>query len=96
MDNDLEKLLEIENNDEILKYKFSYDNFLMWPVVRWQILSKALNNYEEQTTKKTLKKKDLLKYSFNVILKYPYFVKNTEITSFGTTVSNFFDKRQVL
>lgn len=52
MDNDLEKLLEIENNDEILKYKFSYDNFLMLPVVRWQILSKALNNYEEQTTKK--------------------------------------------
>lgn len=30
-----------------------------------------------------------MKYSFNVILKYPYFVKNTEITSFGTTVSNF-------
>ena len=89
MDNALEKLLKIENNDEILKYKFSYDNFLMWPVVRWQILSKALNNYEEQTTKKTLKKKDLLKYSFNVILKYPYFVKNTKITSFGTTVSNF-------
>lgn len=88
MDNNLEKLLDIEKNEKILEYRFGFDDFLMWPLVRWQILSKAVNNYEETPKKQTIKIRDLLKYSFNVILKYPYLVKDKEIVSFGTSLSN--------
>ncbi len=88
MDNNLEKLLDIEKNEKILEYRFGFDDFLMWPLVRWQILSNSVNNYEENPKKQTIKTKNLLKYSFNVILKYPYFIKNIPIISFGTTLDN--------
>lgn len=86
MENALEKLLEIEKDEKILEYRFSFDNFLMWPKIRGVVFLKAINDYQEQTRKSTPKISQLLKYATNVFMKYPYFVKNTDIMSFGTTL----------
>lgn len=88
MTNALEKLLEIERDEKILEYRFSFDNFLMWPIIRWSLFSQAINDYEEPIIKSTPKISQLLKYATNVFMKYPYFVKNTDIILFGATVSN--------
>lgn len=94
MANALEKLLEIEKDEKILEYRFSFDNFLMWPIIRQKLFSRAINDYEEQTIKSTPKISQLLKYATNVFMKYPYFVKNIDIMSFGTTVSNVLVDKQ--
>ena len=36
MDFSIDRKLKIEDNEEIIKYKFAYDDFLIWPIVRWQ------------------------------------------------------------
>jgi len=94
MANALEKLLEIEEDEKILEYRFSFDNFLMWPSIRSLFFSQAVNDYEEQTIKSTSKFSQLLKYVVNVFMKYPHFVRNTDIMSFGTTVSNVLVDKQ--
>jgi len=94
MANALKKLLEIEKEEKILEYRFNFDNFLMWPVIRWAVFSQAINDYEEQTIKSTPKIPQLLKYAINILIKYPYFVKNTDIMAFGKTVSNVLVDKQ--
>jgi len=94
MANALEKLIEIEKDEKILEYRFSFDNFLMWPSIRWTLFTQAINDYEEQIIKTTPKISQLLKYATNVFIKYPYFVKNADIMSFGTTVSNVLNDKQ--
>lgn len=94
MTNALEKLLEIEKDEKILEYRFTFDDFLMWPVIRWTLFSQAINDYEEHETKSAPKISQLLKYATNVSRGYPYFVKNTDIMSFGKTVSNVLVDKQ--
>lgn len=88
MENSLEKLIEIEKDEKVLEYRFSFDNFLMWPSIREAVLRKAINDYQEQTIKSIPKISQLLKYATSVFIKYPYFVKNIEIMSFGNTDTN--------
>jgi len=94
MANALEELLEIEKDEKILEYRFSFDDFLMWPVIRWVLFSQAINDYEEQIIKSTPKISHLLKYATNVFMKYPYFVKNIDIISFGANASNVLNDKQ--
>jgi len=84
----LEKFLEIEKTNDILSYKFSFDDFLIWPIVRFTVLSNILKNYNNDKTNSRLKKIKLLKYFFNVFFHYPYFVKNKKIAIFGSCVTN--------
>ena len=88
MENTLKKVLEIEKDGRILEYRFIFDNFLMWPIIRGAVFSQALKNPEVQTIKSHPKISQFLKYAANVFMKYPHFVKNTDIMSFGATISN--------
>ena len=59
----------------------------MWPYIRVTPFLEAFSRgYVEQIIKSTSKISQLLKYATNVFMKYPYFVKNTDIMSFGTTL----------
>jgi len=83
-----DKLLDIEKNGDILKYKFSFDNYLMWPIIRYRFISKAAKMYDEKITQKKPNKLEIIKYLFQVFFKYPHIKKQKDIVSFGNTVSN--------
>ncbi len=88
MNNDIETLLRIENNPDIISYRFGFDDFLIWPLVRYRIFSQAMS-YEQYLSKRsTVKKCQLVKYVVNNFLNYPRFVRNKKILIFGTGVTN--------
>jgi len=79
MNNDIETLLKIENNPDIISYRFNSDDFLIWPLVRFMIFSQAMS-YEQYLSKRsTVRKYRLVKYIINNFLNYPRFVRNKKI-----------------
>jgi len=88
MNNYIETLLRIENNPDIFIYRFNSDDFLIWPLVRYRILSQAMS-YEQYPSKRPIiKKYRLLTYIVNNFLNYPRFVRNKKILIFGNSVTN--------
>jgi len=37
-ENTIIKLNEFENNEELLRYKYYFDDILLWPIIRYNIL----------------------------------------------------------
>ena len=88
MNNDIETLLRIENNPDIISYRFNADDFLIWPLVRYRIFSQAMDYNQYLSKRSTVKKYRLVKYIVNNFLNYPGFVRNKKILIFGTGVTN--------
>lgn len=88
MDNSFDKFIDIERDTKILDYTFNSENFLMWPVVRYMVFSKAMGQYDSNVSRLRILKRDLLRYFILNSVKYPHFITNKDIVSFGTTLSN--------
>ena len=88
MDNSFDKFIDIERDTKILDYTFNSENFLMWPVVRYMVFSKATGQYDSNVSRLRILKRDLLRYFILNSVKYPHFITNKDIVSFGTTLDN--------
>jgi len=86
--NNFDNFISIEEDTKVLEYKFNFDDFLMWPIVRYVVFSKAIGQYNSNVPKVRTLKKDFLKYIVLNIMRYPHFVSDKDIISFGTTLDN--------
>ena len=76
------KILEVsalnalEKDEELLKFRFSYDGILMWPFIRWHVLQSALDKMFSLSSPhpqaKNLSIANILKYGFMTIKNNPY------------------------
>lgn len=88
MNNSFDKFIGIERETRILEYRFNSEDFLMWPVVRYIVFSKAMGQYDSNVSKVRTLKKDFLKYFILNTVRYPHFIGNKDIVSFGATLVN--------
>jgi len=100
------KLNEFENNKELLKYKYCFDDILLWPIIRYSVLyyviSHGYNLEQAHSSVEKLKLKDiLLRYyyqfklnPFIIFKKYPIAILSW--TSYSTSIktnNKYFNKR---
>jgi len=74
MNNSFDKFIGIERETRILEYRFNSEDFLMWPVVRYIVFSKAMGQYDSNVSKVRTLKKDFLKYFILNTVRYPHFI----------------------
>jgi len=90
---DLQDLLSLETK-ELLEFKFSNENLLIWPFVRYQILSgisQKLNNYSApHASNEKLKIIEIILYIITTIKSNPFKAQNFSIAIFATTLDNTF------
>ncbi len=96
--NTFEQLLKIEEDPEILNFRFRLNNIPMWLFIRnyvfWEII-KNKNNLTEPHVKraaKDLSLKEKITYIKNVVKKYPFFKKNYQIVILGAAINNVFEE----
>lgn len=91
----LKDLLKIENNPEIYRYEFEFDNILMWPFIRYRLYGMTFDKYYKLNGLKINKKKgrnyiNNIPYIANAIIGNPYkkFLKQYDILIFCSGITN--------
>lgn len=85
-------LLAWENDHDVLSFKFQYEGILLWPLIRFSIFSKIIENrvnYQyPHALGQGLKFSEKVKYLFRTIKNNPFWTKgNFDILFFGSTAS---------
>ncbi len=91
-ENFLDNLLEIENNQEIFNFRFSYNNFPIWFLVRWDILFKSISQKKNLEKPHYTNKLPVLNTHFSIITdslrKNPFIYKqNIDLIIFNLSNS---------
>lgn len=73
----LEILDIIESNEEILKFRYNFDDLLIWPSIRNSVITQNLYNFQgEVHAKNQISKKEYFKYLYRVLKNNPLRIKN--------------------
>jgi len=90
---DLNDLLSLETS-ELLKFKFTDSDLLIWPFVRYQIfteIQRKQNYYsKDRANKEKQKISDIISYIITSIIRAPLKNRNFEIVFFSATLDNTF------
>ncbi len=86
----LNKLLSFESN-ELLQFKYKYDNFLIWPLCRYLIFNETIKeifSLEEAHAKLYfINLKEIPKYIIKTVYKNPFSIKKRNIPIFHITTT---------
>jgi hypothetical protein len=88
----IEDILKFEDNELLFTFKFEYDELLMWPFVRFNVVDKILSPHSQVQIAKPLKKEltffTKLNYVKDCIFRNPFiFCKKYKILIFGGSVA---------